>query len=333
MSVQKHVDLAVYRANLESITQAMAPAKVMAVVKADAYGHGLLEISKAAVESGIDMLGVLDIETGLELRKAGIKVPCFAWLHSPQSNFAAAVKFGIELSVSSLAELNTIGDVQGVAKVHLKVDTGLSRNGCRFELWPELVGAAMELQKIGKIDIVAVWSHLSGTSREEDLKALSLFEEASQIAVSGGFTGYRHIAASPAAYSLPESRYDLVRIGVSAFGTSPLAGVEAAKLGLESPMTLTAEVIDTGIVSVGFLHGYFSRLANRSKVLIGEKPYRVLEVGPLASRIESGDYLPGDEVIVFGGSAMSAEEICNLAETVTDELFTGLKATSVSYSD
>lgn len=333
MSVQKHVDLAIYRANIHAIMQEMAPAKVMAVVKADAYGHGLIEISKAAVQAGIDFLGVLDIETGLELRKAGINTACFAWLHSPQSNFSAAVRFGIELSVSSLAELKTISAASGVAKVHLKIDTGLSRNGCRIELWPELVKNAMELQKTNAIEVVAIWSHLSGTSRADDLKAISLFEEASEIAKSAGFSGYRHIAASPAAYFLPESRFDLVRIGVSAFGTSPVEGVEASELGLTSPMTLTAEVIDNGVISVGFLHGYFSQLAKHSSVIIGEKSLRVLEVGPLASRIENGDYLPGDEVFVFGGPAISAEQLCELAGTVTDELFTGLKASSVTYSD
>ena len=333
MTVQKLIDLAVYRRNLEHIVQTMAPARVMAVVKADAYGHGLIPISETAISAGIELLGVLDIETGLELRGAGVISATFAWLHSPQSNFDEAIEAEIELSASSLAELNSIAAAKGVAKVHLKIDSGLSRNGCRIEDWPELVSKAMELHRKREIDVVAIWSHLSGTSKDEDLKSIDKFVAAHRTAVNHGFNGYRHIAASPAAFSLPESRFDLVRIGVSAFGTSPVDGVAASEFGLQSPMSVCAQVIADGEISIGFLHGYFSSLSNRTRVVIGGQPYRVLEVGSLSSRIESGDYSLGDSVEVFGGKAISAEELCKTVGTVTDELFTGMKADSVSYAN
>ena len=335
MTVTKHVDLLVYKENLKLISELVRPAKVMAVIKADAYGHGLIEIAKAAEELGVDSLGVLDIETGLKIRKAGVKTPAFAWLHSPESNFSAAVKSGIELSVSSLAELKSISTVPGRAKVHLKIDTGLSRNGCRAEDWYELVSEARSLEDSGSIDLVAIWSHLSGTSQHDDEIAIGKFEDAHKIAVELGFKGYRHIASSPAAFNLHKSRYELVRIGVSAFGTSPVEGKPASDLGLKIPMRLTAEVLAPEVISIGFLHGYFSQLAGKAQVSISGKLYPVNKVGPLASSIGPGDYNPGDEVLIFGTEsdlAPTAEDLCELVSTVTDELFTGLKPNLTSYS-
>lgn len=335
MTVNKFIDLEVYRQNLGTIAKIMAPAQVMAVVKADGYGHGLIETSKAAQESGVKILGVLDIETGLKIRKAGVSTALFAWLHSPQSNFQLAVKAGIELSVSSMAELKAISRVDGIAKIHLKLDTGLSRNGCRIENWSELVSSAMALQRKGSVSVIAIWSHLSGTSLKDDSDSLELFNRGSDLATELGFSGYRHLAASPASFSLPASRLDMVRIGVSAFGTSPISGVNSAELGLRNPMKVTTEVHSSGVISIGFLHGYFSNLAGKAFVSIGGKKYLVLEVGPLASSIEPGDYHPGDEVIVVDDaptSEHSAEALSSLAGTVTDELFTGLKANLTTYS-
>lgn len=335
MTVTKTVDLKHYRQNLERIAEIVAPARVMAVVKADAYGHGLIPVAKAAVQAGIEFLGVLDIETGLQLRAAGVEADCFAWLHSPQSDFAKAVLAGIELSAGSMVELNTIAAAPGRAQIHLKVDSGLSRNGCRIENWGELVTRAIELDQLGEIDLVAIWTHLSGTSQGADEESLRVFESATETARALGFKGYRHAASSPAAFSLPQSRFDLVRIGVSAFGTSPIDGVKSSELGLNIPMTLTAEVLSPKVISIGFLHGYFSQLAEKAKVEVGGKVYKVLKIGPLASEIESGDYQLGDVVTIFGSEnllAPTAEELCELVGTVTDELFTGLKSNLTAYS-
>ncbi|MFM2025280.1 MAG: alanine racemase [Actinomycetota bacterium] len=335
MTLTKHVNLSTYRQNLKTVLDTMAPAKVMAVVKADAYGHGLVKCAEAAVEAGAEALGVLDIETGIALRKAGITAPAFAWLHSPESNFADAVLAGIDLSVSSISELETIAKVPGKARIHLKIDTGLSRNGCRVEFWPQLVASSLELQKAGEVEVVAIWSHLSGASQAEDEKSLVRFKDAYNIAASMGFQGFRHVASSPAAFSMPESRFEMVRIGVAAFGTSPIEGRKAIEFGLQSPMKVTAEVIAPQVISVGFLHGYFSNLAGKAKVLIGNHEYLVTEIGPLASRIEAGAYEIGDSVLAFGDESLSgatAESLCELVGTVTDELFTGLKSNLVSYS-
>lgn len=335
MTVTKKIDLETYRQNLENTIARMSPARVMAIVKADGYGHGLVETSLAAEQVGIEILGVLDIESGLKLRKAGVKVPLFAWLHSPQSNIAAAVKAGIELSASSITELESVASASGRASIHLKLDTGLSRNGCRIEKWEPLVAKAFELERAGNVKVVAIWSHLSGTSKADDDAALELFEQGTQVARSRGFQGYRHIASSPSAFANIESRLDLVRIGVSAFGTSPLENRPASEFALRAPMTLTAEVHSDGVISIGFLHGLFSSLAEKFSVIINGKSYLVKKIGPLASQIEQGDYEIGDEVTVFGPEgqlAQTAEDLALAASTVTDELFTGLKANLVTYS-
>lgn len=335
MTVTKLVDLGAYSRNLETIQNLVHPARVMAVVKADAYGHGLIEVSRAAAQSGAAILGVLDVETGLEIRAAGISTTAFAWVHSPSTDFGSAIAADIELSASNINELERIAMAEGCAKVHLKLDSGLSRGGTRISDWDEFVSRAVKLDQQGKIDLVAVWSHLSGTSESDDRAALAVFDQAVSKAYDLGFTGYRHVASSPAAFSVPEARYELVRIGVSAFGTSPISGVLASEFGLECPMTLTAEVIAPQVISIGFLHGYFSGLSELGRVVIGGKSYLVTQVGPLASKIEPGDYEPGDEVLVFGDQGSlgaTAEELCELVGTVTDELFTGLKANSTIYS-
>jgi alanine racemase len=333
MTVTKIVHLDRYQENLKHIIETMAPAKVMAVVKADGYGHGLIETAKAASECGVDLLGVLDIESAIHLRKSGITKPCFAWLHSPQSDFAAAIRAGVELSASSIEELERIASAPGRAKVHLKLDTGLSRNGCRIENWTALVARALTLESENTVVVEAIWSHLSGTSLADDEAALAVFDQGFEIATRLGFDGYRHIASSPAAFSNPRSRFDLVRIGVSAFGTSPVENVAASDFALKPVMTVTAEVLSPGVISMGFLHGLFSSLAGKLSISIAGKPYAILEIGPLASRIEPGDYDTGDLVNIFGeGAVVSAEELCELADTVTDELFTGIKANLTTYS-
>lgn len=335
MTVTKIVDLAAYERNLRRILERMSPSRVMAVVKADGYGHGLAETARVATAAGVKILGVLDVESGLELRRAGIETTAFAWVHSPSTDFATAISANIELSASNVNELNRIAMAPGIAKVHLKLDTGLSRGGALRSQWDELVMRAVLLDRKDEIDLVAVWSHFSGTSLEEDEKSLKLFQEATDRAFELGFTGYRHIASSPAAFAMPKARFELVRIGVSAFGTSPIDGTTASALGLECPMSLTAEVIAPQVISVGYLHGYFSELSSRAKVLINDRQYLVTQIGPLASKIEPGDYSEGDEVLVFGDPALgcaTAEELCLLVDTVTDELFTGINANSTIYS-
>src|SRR6478735_8374784 len=127
------IDLDALRDNLRTIAAQVAPAQVMAVVKADAYGHGALPIARAALDAGVSWLGTADLDEAMALRAAGIEAPVLAWLHDPEAAFEAAVAHDVDLGVSSAAQLRAMGACARVAgrpaSVHLKIDTGLSRNG------------------------------------------------------------------------------------------------------------------------------------------------------------------------------------------------------------
>src|SRR5690606_17803855 len=147
------IDLENYRRNVATITRQVSPAKMMAVVKADAYGHGLEKVVRTAVGSGVRSFGALDIPTALAIRALDLDdtVDVFAWLHSPQDDFAAAIDAGVDLGVSTVAEVEAIAasGARSPARLHLKIDTGLHRNGASEGDWPRVVSAALAAQERG----------------------------------------------------------------------------------------------------------------------------------------------------------------------------------------
>src|SRR4051812_17381601 len=137
----------------------------MAVVKADGYGHGLLPAARAVLAGGADALGVAVLEEALALRAAGVTAPLLAWLHAPGTEYAPALEAAVELSANAewgLAEIVAAARATGrVARVHLCVDTGLSREGASAADWPGLVAAAVRAQADGEVEVVGLWSHLA----------------------------------------------------------------------------------------------------------------------------------------------------------------------------
>jgi len=160
------INLDAIRGNVATLKRA-TPAEVMAVVKADGYGHGLLPVARAALAGGATWLGTAIIDEALLLRAAGIQVPILAWLWSPSESVAVAeaIRAGVDLSVSSTWALDTVlaaaRDAGQRANVHLKIDTGLSRNGAYIDDWPDLVAAAAKAETGGEIAAVGVWSHFA----------------------------------------------------------------------------------------------------------------------------------------------------------------------------
>ena len=233
----------------------LTESEVIAVVKADGYGHGALRSAIAALEGGATRLGVADINEALALRKAGIDAPIVAWLHTPDVNFTEAASHGIELGISSFAQLQAAADsasVSGPVGVHLKVETGLGRNGIEPAAWSQVFAEAARMERIGRIRIIGIFSHLSNTSVEDDRAALARFHDALSLASSLGVTPrIRHIAASHAAIALPESRLGCVRLGISIYGLSPFADKTSAELGLRPAMTLRGEVAAVRRVPAG----------------------------------------------------------------------------------
>lgn len=314
------INLAAYQRNLKRIKAMCEGSKVMAVVKADAYGHGLVEITKAAVAAGADMLGVLDIETGLELRKHSIDLPAFAWLHSPQSDFAAAIDAGIELSVSTTEELERIA-AAGFATVHLKIDTGLNRNGATVEEWPALLELAERLQTDGRLRVAAVWSHLADAGAEADEAAIEVFEWAWKLAQERGLGAYRHLASSPSAFAHPRIRYEMVRIGVSAFGVSPVENMSRDALELDAVMTLIAEARGPHTLAIGFEHGVSSAIEGITLA----NGLRITLVEPFQTRLDASNPAleVGQRVELFGAET-DVQNWADKLKTVPDEIFAAL---------
>jgi alanine racemase len=239
------IDLEAIRHNVRRLADAASPAKVMAVVKADAYGHGAVPVARAALEAGASWLGVAHISEALALRAAGIEAPLLAWLHTTESNFAAAVAAGVDIGCSGW-ELDRIvaaaREQERPARIHLKVDTGLGRNGATIESWDQLVGEAMEYQDQGILRVVGIFSHLSVADepqRPETDQQLAAFREVLAVAEDAGVDPeVRHLANTPATLSRPDTHFDLVRVGLGIYGLSPFEGQTSAELGLRPAMTL-----------------------------------------------------------------------------------------------
>lgn len=332
------IDIAAYRNNLARLSEALRPAALMAVVKSDAYGHGLLPLARAAVEEGITQIGALDIETGLSLRSAGIprSVAILAWLHTPDDDFAAAIDAGIDLGVSTVEELRVIATAGASerARIHLKIDTGLHRNGADARDWPELVRSAVAAEAAGIVDLYGVWTHISEASDDEDSLAIARFDEAITVAESlGARFSVRHLAASAAGFAREDSRFDLVRMGAFTLGISPGSGVTAAELGLTPVMTLSSQVdsvqrVDgqtVAVVPIGYGDGILGECADRVEVTIRGKRHTVAHVhlDRITVPIDDGDAELGDPVILFGPGTQGEATLQEWADslgTIGEEL-------------
>ncbi|AYF97522.1 alanine racemase [Protaetiibacter intestinalis] len=336
--------------NLEVLRRTAAPAQLMAVVKADAYGHGALPVARAAVEAGADWLGTADLSEALALRAAGVTAPLLAWLHGGTPDFADAVAAGVDVGVSTPAQLEAAADAG--ATVHLKVDTGLSRNGIAPEEATAVFARAAELERAGRLRVRGLMSHLSGTSAEDDAAQRAAFAAVIGEAESTGLAPeLRHLAASLAVITQPDARFDLVRVGIAMYGLAPDASVDPAVLGLRPVMRLVSEVAavrrvpaGTG-VSYGFTHrtegettlalvplGYADGIprhaSGRAEVAVAGA--RHAQVGRIAMDqfvVDVGDAPVGvgDEVVVWGDPAAGepgAGEWAEAAGTIGYEIVT-----------
>ncbi|MGJ8722410.1 MAG: alanine racemase, partial [Salinibacterium amurskyense] len=172
--------------NVETLRALVAPVQVMAVVKANGYGHGAVESARAALAGGANWLGVADLNEAFALRAAGIDAPLLAWLHQPGAAFGEAVRAKIDLGVSSLTQLNEVAATSDTAYVHLKVDTGLHRNGAFLDEWHQFFEAAVAHELAGRIRVRGLWSHLANAGAEHDLEQIEQFSAAIAMAESVG---------------------------------------------------------------------------------------------------------------------------------------------------
>jgi alanine racemase len=259
------VDLDVIAANTAALRERVGR-PLMAVVKADGYGHGLVPAARAA--GGADALGVAVLEEALALRAAGVAAPLLAWLHTPGTDYAAALTADVEVSVNAewaLAEVVAAARATGrTAAVHLVADTGLSREGATEAEWPGLVAAAVRAQADGDVAVVGLWSHMAyadAPTHPTIGAQVRVFDEAVALARAAGLTEARlHLANSAATVALPDTWYDMVRPGIAVYGLDPLGG-DPAVHGLRPAMTVRARAalvkrVPAG-VGVSYGHTYF----------------------------------------------------------------------------
>lgn len=330
-------------------------AEVIAVVKANGYGHGAASASVAALSGGATRLGVAEIAEALELRRQGINAPIMAWLHEPGQRFDAAAANRIEIGISSFDQLEAAGAAAAVddpVAVHLKLETGLSRNGIAPSDWGRVFAEAARLERIGRLRITGLFSHLSNTSPSDDREALARFEEGTAAAAALGIRPeIRHIAATAAAIDLPETRLDAVRIGIGLYGLSPFDDRSSSELGLRPAMTLRGAVSavrrvpagsgvsygyehrtgrDTtlALVPLGYADGVPRQASGRGPVVIGGRRFAVSgRVAMDQFVVDVGDtpVSVGDEAVLFGDPTLgvpSATEWANAARTINYDIVT-----------
>ncbi|MFI0543570.1 alanine racemase [Streptomyces sp. WSLK1-3] len=252
LRARAEIDLAALRANVRTLRARASGAAVMAVVKADAYGHGAVPCARAAVEAGARWLGTATPEEALALRAAGLPGRIMCWLWTPGGPWREAIEADLDVSVSgmwALRELVAAARLAGApARVQLKADTGLGRGGCQpGEDWAELVTEALRAQSEGLLTVTGLWSHFACADEpgHPSIAAqLALFREMLAYAEGRGVRPeVRHIANSPATLTLPESHFDLVRTGIATYGISPSPELGVpADFGLRPVMTLSASI-------------------------------------------------------------------------------------------
>jgi alanine racemase len=358
--VTARIDLGALAHNVRTIKEHVGGRKVMVVVKADAYGHGLVKCGQAAVNAGADYLGVALLEEAVALREGNVPGPILAWLNTPNDRFTECIARDIDLAVNSIASLKAIANsaysVDRIARVHVKVDTGLSRNGVLLSDLPELIGALRKAQDEGTVNVVGVMSHFAYADEPSNPTITSQIEEfktAVDLLEAAGFElEVRHLANSAATLGLPHTYFDMVRPGVAVYGVSPGAEVgNATDFNLKPVMTLTSVVsllkevpAGTGVsyahqyhttqdttlalIPAGYADGIPRSATNKGPVLVAGETRRVagrvcmdqflLDVGGLNLKL-------GDEVVLFGDPERgepSVEDWADAAGTISYEIIT-----------
>lgn len=358
------VDLGALRANVRALRARAPRAALMAVVKSDAYGHGMVPCARAALAAGAGWLGTATPHEALALRAAGIGGRIMCWLWTPGDPWRAGIEADLDMSVSALWALTEVTaaarEAGRPARVQLKADTGLGRNGCAPADWPALVAAARAAEAEGLIKVTGLWSHFACADEpgHPSIAAqLHVFRDLLDHAEKAGIDPeVRHIANSPATLTLPESHFDLVRTGIAVYGVSPAPELGTpAELGLRPVMTLSASLAlvkhvpaghgvgyghhyvtgretTLGLVPLGYADGIPRHASGTGPVLVGGERRRV------AGRVAMDQFVvdlggqtveEGSEVLLFGPGDRgepTAEDWARAAGTIGYEIVTRIGA-------
>ncbi|WP_197518280.1 alanine racemase [Mycobacterium sp. E3198] len=353
------VDLGAIAHNVRVLREHAGGAQVMAVVKADGYGHGATRVARAALAAGAAELGVATVDEALALRAAGITAPVLAWLHPPGIDFAAALLADVEVAVSSVRQLDEVADAVRrtgrTATVTVKVDTGLNRNGVAPARYPAMLSALRAAAAEDAIRLRGLMSHMVYADQPDnpinDVQAQRLSDMLTLARTEGVRFEVAHLANSAATMARPDLAFDLVRPGIAVYGLSPVPGL--GDMGLVPAMTVkcpvalvksiragesvsyghtwTAQTDTTlALLPIGYADGVFRSLGGRLEVLINGRrrpgagricmDQFMVDLGP-----GPVDVAEGDEAILFGpgtGGEPTAQEWADLLGTIHYEVVT-----------
>lgn len=363
--IEARIDLDALSHNVRTLRRQTNGAALMAVVKADAYGHGMLACAAAAQAAGAEWLGTTLPSEAVSLRRAGLTARILAWHWTPGQDLTPAVAADIDLSVSSIRALDNVISAAECgmrqARVHLKVDSGLGRGGAMPHDWVTLVRSARKAHDQGRIRIVGVWSHLaSGDQPDHPSVAAQIraFTDAVDTCERMGVRPeVRHLANSPASLLLPETHFDLIRVGGAMYGLVPgLDDGDAARFRLRPVMSLVARVAELqrgspwfgghpgtgtgvatqttiGVVTAGYGDGLPRSVNGSAQVLVGGVRRPVLapiDMNHLLVDLGESRVVRGDDVVLFGSGDLgepTAEEWAVAAGTISYEIVTRIAAT------
>lgn len=350
------IDLDAVAANARLLAGRAGDAELMAVVKADGYGHGAAQVARAALAGGATHIGVATLGEATALRAAGIDAPLAAWLWSPGEDVRAPVAAGVQIGLSSHEQLRAVVAAAslapgGVVPLHLKVDTGMGRNGVTPEDLPALLASIADAERGGAVHLVGLMSHFAYSDVPDHPSVaaqIAVFEEAVAAAHAAGLRPrYRHLANTGATLAIPRAHFDMVRCGIGLYGLSPLPD----RYGLTPAMTLrttvsltkrvaagqgvgygltyhTAQETTLALVPVGYGDGIPRIAGNIGEVLLGGRRRRI--AGRVAMDqvvIDCGDdpVAAGDDVIVFGpgrAGEPTADDWAECCGTINYEIVT-----------
>jgi len=354
MRAEALIDLNAIKHNVELLKE-RSGTNLLAVVKADAYGHGLIPVAKAALSAGATYLGVALLEEAVTLREAGITAPILAWLVQPGSDFAQAIDLDIEIAVASIAALQEISAAakSKPARIHLEVDTGMSRGGFLNE-WNQIT-----VEQLKGVEVVGIFSHFARADEPDEKQnsdQLKRFNAAVDHLHSLGHSKViRHLSNSAATLKNSAASFDMVRTGISLYGLSPDVQTlgDSKSLGLRPAMQLRAALylvkdvpagspvgygatqstsVDTklGVVAMGYADG-IPRIARTAGVWVNGKR------APIIGRVSMDQFVvdlgadskarSGDWVTVFGNGShgeYSADDWGLASQSINYEIVTRL---------
>jgi len=354
------VDLDAIRDNVSTLKRRVGEPALMAVVKADGYGHGLLPAARAARAGGAEWLGTAVLEEAVALREAGDTGRVLTWLATPGEDYTPAIERDIDVTAYTVAQVDAIAAAArslGVrARLQLKVDTGLGRGGATETLWPAVVEAAADAEQSGAVQVVGVWSHFACSDEPDhpsnDAQEKAFAQSLAVVDAVGLAPEVRHLSNSAGALLRPWAAYDLVRCGIATYGLSPAPDVvTSAELGLVPAMTARARLAlvkdlpaghsvsyghtwtaerDTtvGLVPVGYGDGVPRHASSKAHVLAAGKQRLVAGrvcMDQLVVDLEGDRAEAGDEVVLFGSGvdgAPTAQDWAEACGTISYEIVT-----------